>query len=435
MTRLPEIAATGIPVEGQFRHGEWGGSRGRRLSVGHLIMAVSFGGSSCVDTLAHFRAGPVSGQGAWTIVLACLVVGGVLLRKRYPKQVVRQVLPYAGFLAWSGLSMTWAPPTFAGAQNAVLYLLFGAMVTMSALAASTNPEGTRYVVRRGVLFIDWVALGVVALNLWQSGLPMEGTWWAGPRSVGLLGLIPLSWHLAEWHCGVARALLPVALWMAAIAATLSRTATAASVALLAVVCVMRLRSRPRGAGPGIGLFLISLTAIGCLVSFNSTFRERLFSGDQSITLGSLALNAEGRVALWAAVVSSAVESPVLGKGLGSSETLLCKTFAGKARFEHPHNDYLRLWHDLGAVGLVLFSVAAIGWVVRLMRPWPHAAGDGLRSAQFEVAAALALIGVLVGMLTDNVVVYVFVMAPLGALVGAGLGVEHRQLYCLHQGAR
>jgi hypothetical protein len=40
-----------------------------------------------------------------------------------------------------------------------------------------------------------------------------------------------------------------------------------------------------------------------------------------------------------------------------------------------------------------------------------------------LAAALGVIGVLLAMLTDNVIVYVFVMGPLGVLLGAGLGAD------------
>jgi O-antigen ligase len=90
---------------------------------------------------------------------------------------------------------------------------------------------------------------------------------------------------------------------------------------------------------------------------------------------------------------------------------------------HPHNDYLRLWHDFGVVGLLLFLGAVGGWLVILFRNWYHAERSRVYSGQLFLAGALGLLGVLLAMVTDNVIVYVFVMGPLGVLVGAGLGLR------------
>ncbi|MNT90185.1 hypothetical protein D3C72_2310390 [compost metagenome] len=47
------------------------------------------------------------------------------------------------------------------------------------------------------------------------------------------------------------------------------------------------------------------------------------------------------------------------------------------------------------------------------------------AAAIHLAAILALFGVAISMATDNPLVYVFVMAPFGILVGASLGAMRR----------
>ena len=44
----------------------------------------------------------------------------------------------------------------------------------------------------------------------------------------------------------------------------------------------------------------------------------------------------------------------------------------------------------------------------------------------HVAAVLGLFSVIASMFTDNSIAYVFVMAPLGVMVGASLGLARRQ---------
>ena len=50
----------------------------------------------------------------------------------------RFIATQAGFLAWVGLSAIWAPPRMGGIQNALVYILFGAMVLFSGTLTARN---------------------------------------------------------------------------------------------------------------------------------------------------------------------------------------------------------------------------------------------------------------------------------------------------------
>jgi O-antigen ligase len=88
---------------------------------------------------------------------------------------------------------------------------------------------------------------------------------------------------------------------------------------------------------------------------------------------------------------------------------------------HPHNDYLRLWHDLGLVGLGLFVLALASWGLILARGVYPAVTRGGQAAYMELAGLLALLALTLAIVTDNALVYPAVMAPMGILIGAGLG--------------
>jgi O-antigen ligase len=132
------------------------------------------------------------------------------------------------------------------------------------------------------------------------------------------------------------------------------------------------------------------------------------------------INVAGRVEAWDLVVRSARESRIVGKGIGSSNVLLMSHFVGGS-FDHPHNDYLRVWHDLGLIGLGLLLFALFSWASILAREWYHAERQGKPAACTELAGLLALLALMLAMVTDNPIVSTYIMAPTGILVGAGLG--------------
>jgi len=61
----------------------------------------------------------------------------------------------------------------------------------------------------------------------------------------------------------------------------------------------------------------------------------------------------------------------------------------------------------------------LAWAV--WKAWLVADRRNTAEAHPHLAALLALIALAGAMVTDNVVVYIFLMAPLGVLVGSSLG--------------
>jgi hypothetical protein len=55
------------------------------------------------------------------------------------------------------------------------------------------------------------------------------------------------------------------------------------------------------------------------------------------------------------------------------------------------------------------------------RAWARADHEGSEEALPHLAVFLSLLAWILGMITDNVIAYIFLMAPLGVVVGASLG--------------
>ncbi len=125
--------------------------------------------------------------------------------------------------------------------------------------------------------------------------------------------------------------------------------------------------------------------------------------------------------------------PWIGHGVGSADDLINRVYS--TAVGHPHNDYLRLLHDYGLLGTCLWG---IGYALLLMRTWRawHVSTvtkregrthDSSSELRIHAAAFLALVGVAIAMITDNAIVYMYVIGPLGVLVGLSLGLSGRSI--------
>lgn len=360
-----------------------------------------------VDALGRVSIGPLSLSGALTIATAGFVLVVVLLyvatwtMGNMPHRLRRAASlpwPLAAFLvvAWLGL---WAQPSVEGFQNVAVYTAFIAGAIVLTLGASPSKvvamlRGLRFVaILMPLVFIGAIVAGV---NLYH------------PRAFALTALIYVAILIPYRGRRLVYKVGPV-LVVAAIFLSLSRTAAIIAAALL-VFTAVRSRRRYRFARAATFAGVVGAGLYWAVTSY-APFRDRFLGGDQAVSVGGIALNTSGRSTLWEITSESAAKAPWFGHGPGSANELIGGMFDNIA---HPHNDYLRLYHDFGMVGAALFTV---GMLMLLYRVWVRARRT---DDQIHWIAVVALLGVLVAALTDNVIVYPFVMVPLGVLVGSSL---------------
>jgi O-antigen ligase len=380
-----------------------------------LLVVTAFGD---VPSIVSF--GRLSGMGVLTLVQVAIVLLALTACRTYPRRLVYVLVPYAAFLLWAGVGVLWAPNTIAGLQNLSVYVLFGLIVLLTGALAAHVPSLTGRAIELGIRWIDVVALTIAAWCLIFQGLPSdENPWIIGARSFGLLGLPPMSWHVAQANAGRRHSTVFAWLWLMAIGLSLSRTATAVALFYMGIAVLLQIRMNARSLlvkAPAIA----AATAIVVVVLARETpMADRLFTGDTAIEVGGVGVNVSGRSNIWSEVTNSAMNAPIVGQGVGSSIDAASKV----SGVGHPHNDYLRVWHDHGFVGLGLWGAAFVAMLVVLLRIVVRSDWRSDPSAPTHLAALLALTGLLIACTTDNAIIYPFVVAPVGVLVGAGLGTR------------
>jgi len=395
--------------------------RPRGLLLYHRIALLPFAVGAFVSLPQVLKIGPVTGLGLLTTLMLGIMGFTLLACRAYPKLILWRVLPYAAFIGWACVSGLWARPDKEGLQNLIVYLLFGVCILLGGTLASRDGPGTSEVIRRGIRLVDCVALSFVGIEVLLRGLPSGpdyGGWVLQPRPVANVGVVALSWHLSRWYFGDRRARMNILAWLLAIGLTLSRTGTAVALLLVGCVVILQLRFRRKRALFSAPVLAGAFCVVLGLIFFVKPFYNRFFTGDTQLKVGGMSINVSGRARVWDAVIESAWQKPWIGHGLGSSQAITEQFFEN---ISHPHNDYLRIWHDLGFVGLTPLVLALLSWLWILVRESYRAERARAPSAQVEFAAALVLLGLVIIMIPDNALIYTFVMGPAGIMVGAALG--------------
>jgi len=294
--------------------------------------------------------------------------------------------------------------TVAGAQNALVYLSF---VALMALSASWTSAGS------ALLLLRWVrSAAVMGAVVYLVTVVLDGP---GSNTVYIArGYGEIAWVGMVAAAAVAkpsrRGYVAPLLVLAACTLSLSRTAMSVSALLfLGVVAQHRERSERRKI-----ILLATALACGAFVLFTryQPLQDRFTHNDGQQVAG-MDIGTSGRSEMWRITWESIKESPWTGHGIGSAETLL----SGVAN--HPHNDYLRLWNDLGIIGLLLWVAAILILGYGAHRRWRAATNDADRA--IHKAALLAVVGLSLNVLTSNLLIYTSVMVPISVIIGTSMG--------------
>jgi O-antigen ligase len=365
-----------------------------------------------VDAPRRVQVGPVSGLAVLTGAFVLATVP-FWLSGRTTRLVPAALMALS---VWIVAASAFHPPTGAGLQSLLVLAVFVAALAMASAAG----EELEPVLERVVPVAALVSFALIGVTLATKGLGGIGI--VSPRPFALFALVVLAWYLPRLRVARARpaALLFVALSVAAIVATLSRGAFLAAVALIGLNGLLAPRAN---LGKRVVALVLAVGLAAAALTYVRPLHDRFTEGDVQQVHGNVSVNVEGRFEIWDAVWASFLKSPAVGHGAGSSDDLTTARFEGA---DHPHNDYLRLLHDYGVPGLAFWLLAFAGLVREVMRVRRKAAPFGRVAEALPSSALLALAALALTMATDNPLIYVFMLAPVGVLVGAARGLRSRR---------
>lgn len=199
------------------------------------------------------------------------------------------------------------------------------------------------------------------------------------RNVGVLNLV--AWPALAFYAAQVQALrVPrgerAILWgfaLTVLAATFLSDHESSKVALVAATVVFMLaRWVPRGALQLVRAGWI----VACLLVVPIT---QLAYAVHLENVELLPKSARGRVINWHNISNYVGEAPVLGIGLDATryysdlarQPQQCGDLCLRETWRHPHNVYLQIWYELGAVGVAIFMACGLA-LLRLVSRVPQA---------------------------------------------------------------
>lgn len=323
------------------------------------------------------------------------------------------------FLFWS----LWVTITTYGlSQGAIQNLsVYAAFFLVMLLARSQFSSGilTYHAVHKAMI-------GFAVLTVLFFWVPKELFQMSAPRGFALAVLISVCWFSTRWRRLISLDGLIVVSLTLILLSTLSRTAlaTVLLVIVLSRIDVHSMASVLRVAVVGL---LAGSTGFYLLMNLES-LNSRFFTGDLTLSVGGIPINGSGRTNLWEITRDSIDQSAWtywIGQGAGSASSLIESVRPGLG---HPHNDFLRIWHDFGTVGLALWVCVWVTLIVMVTRVWRQSNGlPGVPSAWIHRPGFLAALAILPPMFTDNIIVYYWAMLPSAILIGiAQASPPHRR---------
>ncbi len=189
---------------------------------------------------------------------------------------------------------------------------------------------------------------------------------------------------------------------------------------------------------GFGVVGVAAVSLGALINI-PLLRDRMFHRPpENVAEAAQNLNVSGRDVLWGTTAVHAIQKPVIGWGPGTSRPLLAPLFAAKGdrrSVEYsPHNEYLQVFHDLGAVGVTLLVWAWVPFLIASWVQWKRAVErSDLGLAKWYMATTLGTVVVLANSVVDNTLHYAQVIAPLFIIAAAAEVMQSQRAAAVNAG--
>lgn len=333
--------------------------------------------------------------------------------------------PFGLWFAWiSLLSVYW----FLGNENINAFQSYMQMLSpiMIGCAASVfRPDKwlLENIIRwfNRLAWIAWILLFIRVPMIIAGVLPGHGFMAAEMIGLLLLG----SCYASFYACGSAR---HIYYYLAMVVITVISLTRGPMTAMLSC---LPLTMAPLNIAKRI--IYISLL-ISCAYFIFTTERVQqvmFFSGGGELSdlrWGNPELQTSGRSIMWEILWFGVEKEPLLGNGWNSHREVLLRssipTYA-------PHNDWLKLLHDMGIVGVVIYSVIMLLQMLFLVRIARYSKGA---HQMLAYGAASAFIPYMLIMFTDNVILYVQYFGNLHfALIGIIYGTLQRDIESAEEG--
>ena len=352
----------------------------------------------------------LTGVAALVAGLLSLLTIVLLVRKRLPVDKAFKDLPNSlkvvslsglPLLAYSLISLAMNF-RIEGFQNTLVWAAFA--LTLFALPYWIGPEDAR---RAGsILRIVVITVPVTKIVIFYAGADFYGD-----ASYALVAVILLACAVSQRPRSWFEYLTP---WLLLYSVLLCDVRTASVVAALLIIVSVWQWPIPSFARTALTFPVAAVSGalvwlfIGDRLVNSGDSGLAQFVGGDSILAG---IGTTNRGAAWAYILENLPEETNWwGQGTGHSSFLADELLG----IHHPHNEYLRIFFDFGWVGLTVFLLGSLAMFLGSFLTWRKT------KTELALSSVLSIVVVALMAVTDNPIVFIYVMLPVAILVATGL---------------
>lgn len=316
---------------------------------------------------------------------------------------------YYGFRSLTG-------PTVVEGLRITLLIMTPVIIGVLASQEMFKRWKTRSEVELGLMLIPIIPVSVLIVNLISNSLTTSALGFKtslllsiGGRPLALFMLPILALYIARWRYtpGILHKITYAIASLGITGTVITSLSRTASVIMMVFIWPGRFFKRVFSASTFAILILVA-TFFALWLNLPQVQARFFPTGIENFDLNMIkSIDTQGRTKFWTLTWNSAMEKPIFGHGGGFSRLLVRQVY----KFDHPHNDYLRVFADTGVVGVFLFLVAWGGRVLYHFKKWRSAQKVHSRTAMYHFAALLTAGAVCLSFITDNTITYVFVTIP------------------------
>jgi len=352
----------------------------------------------------------LTGVAALAAGLLSLLTFVLLVRKRLPVDKAFKDLPNSlkvaslsglPLLAYSLISLAMNF-RIEGFQNTLVWAAFA--LTLFALPYWIGPEDSR---RAGsILRIVVITVPMTKIVIFYAGVDFYGE-----ASYALVAVILLAFAVSQSPRLWFEYLTP---WLLLYSVLLCDVRTAAVVAALLVIVSVWQWPIPNLARTALTFAVSAVSGALVWLFIGERFLNpgdsglAQFVGDDSILA---VIGTTNRGAAWAYILENLPEGTNWwGQGAGHSSFLADELLG----IHHPHNEYLRIFFDFGWVGLTVFLLGSLAMFLGSFINWRKT------KTELALSSVLSIVVIALMAVTDNPIVFIYVMLPVAILLATGL---------------
>jgi hypothetical protein len=333
----------------------------------------------------------------WAWLLELAVLAPLVLTGPIHHRAARYLAPYLLFLVYACATLAWTGSLSKGLATLAQFIVpaLGYLVAWRARRLDIWKLSTTS------LYV--LAAAVVLVIVF---IPAAGGFSQRPATMSLVALFAIATlNSKSWRY----TMLIAAIGLAVALGTGSRMSSAVMIVALLTSPALNLRW-----GGRIAIALLCAVLV-FQITQTQEFKERFFFNEDASLLDVVTLsndvNTSGRRELWPLLTQECSKASMTGLGLGNVSFLSIALSGGA--LGHPHNDYLRMYCDVGLAGSVPFWLFFLWGCIRSWR----GARIGSESRLHGVAGQLMIVLFLLA-ITDNVVIYTAqFMVPVAVILG------------------